>query len=48
LNNSAPIVLCPLTHPVGPGQKNYDLRCTIPRNLWEFEDTITSIVTQVS
>ena len=48
LNNSAPIVLCPLTHPVGPGQKNYDLRCTIPRNLWEFEDTMTSVVTQVS
>lgn len=46
LNNSAPIVLCPLTHPVGPGQKKYDLRCTIPRNLWEFEDTITSVVTQ--
>lgn len=38
--------LCPLTKPVGPGHDDYDYRCKIPRDLWEFEDTFTSVVTQ--
>ena len=40
--------LCPLTKPVGPGHDDYDYRCKIPRDLWEFEDTFTSVVTQVN
>ena len=47
LNGSVSTLLCPLNEPVGPGDKDYSLRCEIPRNLWEFEDTFTSVVTQV-
>ncbi|XP_015765264.1 PREDICTED: solute carrier family 22 member 15-like isoform X1 [Acropora digitifera] len=46
LNGSVPTLLCPLNEPVGPGDKDYSLRCEIPRDLWEFEDTFTSVVTQ--
>lgn len=47
LNGSVPTFLCPLNKAVGPGEKDYNLRCEIPRDLWEFEDTFTSVVTQV-
>lgn len=39
-------VLCPLSDAIGPGHKNYSLRCKISRESWEFVDDFTSVVTQ--
>ena len=39
---------CTLVGSFRPGMKNFELRCKIPRNQWEFEDDFTSVVTEVS
>ena len=38
---------CKANGTVNPGDKNFDLRCDIPRDEWEFVDDYTSVVTQV-
>ena len=45
LGNSAE---CPLSGTMSPGSKNYNFRCNISRESWEFVDDFTSVVTQVS
>jgi len=39
--------ICNITGTVGPGEENYNYRCSIPRQEWTFVDEYTSLITQV-
>ena len=38
---------CTLQGSFKPGKKNFDYRCDIPREQWEFSNEFTSVVTEV-
>jgi len=40
--------VCNITVSVGPGEMDYDYRCSIARHEWRFVDDYNSLVTQVS